>query len=155
MKTIYRFVILSDEEESFVREIEMLQNHTFLDFHKAIQTACDFDHSQMTSFFLVDNNWNKLKELTLENLGDDCGQFSANYMGKTYLKNELKFRKQKLLYVFDFFTERVLFIYLRDIYPAKSEDLLPRLVYSRGKPPQPLKTGEAYIDNLLTDFSSN
>ncbi|KAA6312442.1 hypothetical protein EZS27_036629, partial [termite gut metagenome] len=36
---IYRFVIVSDEIDDFVREIQMDPEATFFDFHKAILTA--------------------------------------------------------------------------------------------------------------------
>ena len=47
---VYKFVVLSDEDESFVREFEFLDSHTLMDFHNMIQDELEFDKSQMASF---------------------------------------------------------------------------------------------------------
>jgi hypothetical protein len=48
---VYKFVVLSDEDESFVREFEFLESHTLLDFHHIIQDELEFDKSQMASIY--------------------------------------------------------------------------------------------------------
>ena len=46
---VYRFVVLTDEDETFVREFEFLDSHTLLDFHNTIQEELEFDKSQIAS----------------------------------------------------------------------------------------------------------
>ena len=62
---VYKFVVLSDEDESFVREFEFLDSHTLMDFHNMIQEELEFDKSQMASFYLATDNWEKEEEFTL------------------------------------------------------------------------------------------
>ena len=47
---IYRFIIISDEVEDFMREVQIDADATFLDFHKAIISTCGYSDDQITSF---------------------------------------------------------------------------------------------------------
>jgi len=49
---VYKFVVLSDEDESFVREFEFLDTHTLLDFHNLIQDELEF----VTDGFIFHDN---------------------------------------------------------------------------------------------------
>jgi hypothetical protein len=102
---VYKFVVLSDEDESFVREFEFLDTHTLLDFHNLIQDELEFDKSQLASFFMATDNWEKEEEFTLFDMGTGSSTLDVAVL------EDIIFRKnQKLLYVFDFFNERALFI---------------------------------------------
>ena len=46
---IYRFIIISDEVDNFMREIQIDADATFLDFHKVIQKSCGYEDGEMTS----------------------------------------------------------------------------------------------------------
>ena len=96
---IYRFTIISDEVDDFVREIQIDPEATFYDFHEAILKSAGYTNDQMTSFFICDDDWEKEKEITLSELVED--------------------EKQKLLYVFDYMTERCFFIELSEIITGK------------------------------------
>ena len=63
---IYRFTIISDEVDDFVREIQIDPEATFFDLHEAILKAANYTNDQMTSFFICDDDWEKEKEITLE-----------------------------------------------------------------------------------------
>jgi hypothetical protein len=102
---VYKFAVLSDEDESFVREFEFLDNHTLIDFHNQIQDELEFDKSQMASFYLATDNWEKEEEFTLFDMGT-----GSSTMEDAILEDVIFRKNQKLLYVFDFFNERGLFI---------------------------------------------
>ena len=62
---IYRFTIISDEVDDFVREIQIDPEATFFDLHEAILKAANYTNDQMTSFFICDDDWEKEKEENL------------------------------------------------------------------------------------------
>ena len=62
---VYRFRIISNEAEGFVREFELQGNQTFYDFHLAIQKNLEYDNSQIASFQITDQSWIMIKELPL------------------------------------------------------------------------------------------
>ena len=53
---IYRFTIISDEVDDFVREIQIDPEATFYDFHEAILKSAGYTNDQMTSFFICDDD---------------------------------------------------------------------------------------------------
>ena len=115
---IYRFTIISDEVDDFVREIQIDPEATFFDLHEAILKAANYTNDQMTSFFICDDDWEKEKEITLEEM-DNNPEIDSWIMKETRLNLLIEDEKQKLLYVFDYMTERCFFIELSEIITGK------------------------------------
>lgn len=135
---VYKFVVLSDEDESFVREFEFLDSQTLLDFHNIIQEELEYDKSQMASFYLATDNWEKEEEFTLFDMGTGSSTM------ETAVLEDIIFRKnQKLLYVFDFFNERALFVE----YTGETKELedreYPVCTNSKGIPPKQVVFGSS------------
>ncbi|HLN22301.1 MAG TPA: hypothetical protein VK213_14505 [Bacteroidales bacterium] len=128
---VYKFVVLSDEDESFVREFEFLDSHTLLDFHHVIQDELEFDKSQMASFFMATDNWEKEEEFTLFDMGTGSSTMEVAILEEIIFK-----KNQKLLYVFDFFNERALFIeYTGETKEVNGREY-PVCSNSKGLPPK-------------------
>ena len=128
---VYKFVVLSDEDESFVWDFEFLDTNTLLDFHNQIQDELEFDKSQMASFFMATDNWEKEEEFTLFDMGTGSSTMEVAVL------EDIIFRKnQKLLYVFDFFNERSLFVE----YTGEAKEIdgreYPSCTNSKGVPPK-------------------
>jgi len=135
---VYKFVVLTDEDESFVREFEFLDTHTLMDFHNIIQDELEFDKSQMASFYLATDNWEKEEEFTLFDMGTGSSTMEVAVL------EEIIFRKnQKLLYVFDFFNDRGLFIE----YTGEAREIdgreYPSCTNSKGVPPKQVVFGSS------------
>ena len=116
---VYNFLILSDEADNFVREISIDSDATFLDLQNAILDSVNYSNDQMTSFFLCDDDWEKKTEITLVEMDSDP-EYDSWIMSETQLGELLEDEKQKLLFVFDYMTERAFFMELRNIQPTKS-----------------------------------
>lgn len=128
---VYKFVVLSDEDESFVREFDFLDSHTLLDFHRMIQDELEFDKSQMASFFLATDNWEKEEEFTLFDMGTGSSTMEVAVLEEIIFK-----KNQKLLYVFDFFNERALFVeYTGEAKEVNGREY-PVCTNSKGLPPK-------------------
>ena len=115
---IYRFTLISDESDDFVREIQIDPEATFYDLHEAIVKSVGYTDDQMTSFFICDDDWEKEKEITLEEM-DDNPEMDSWVMKDTTISELVEDEKQKLLYVFDYMTERCFFIELSEIITGK------------------------------------
>lgn len=59
---IYRFTLISDEADDFIREIQIDPEATFYDFHEAIVKSVGYTDDQMTSFFICDRMIGKRKK---------------------------------------------------------------------------------------------
>ena len=116
---IYRFIIISDEVEDFMREIKIDSDATFLDLHQLIIESCGYSDDQLTSFTICENGWEKGQEITMEIM--DTESYEDSYiMAETELSEFLEDEKQHLLYTFDPLADRVFFIELSEIITGKS-----------------------------------
>ncbi len=116
---LFRFLILSDEVDDFKREIKIDSEATFLDLHNAIVDSVNFERNQMASFFICDDDWSKNTEITLVEM-DTSSEVDNYLMEDTKLEDLLEDEHQKLLYVFDYLTERAFFMELREIITGQN-----------------------------------
>lgn len=116
---IFKFLILSDEVDNFKREIKIDADDTFFDFYRAILDCTGFSDKEMASFFITDDKWRKKQEITLVEM-DTYSDEDAYTMEECVLNDYLEDEKQKLMFVFDYLTERALFIELSEIITGKS-----------------------------------
>jgi Plasmid pRiA4b ORF-3-like protein. len=116
---IFRFLLLSDEVEDFKREIQIDADNTFLDLHQAIIKSVDYKDGEMTSFFICSDDWEKEQEITLVEM-DTSSDEDSYTMGESILNDFLEDERQKLMYVFDYMTERAFFMELREIITGKN-----------------------------------
>ena len=130
---IFKFTILSDEAEDFIRIIEIDSEATFFDLHNAILDSAGYEKNQMTSFFLCSDDWEKGQEVTLVEM-ESSSEYDNLVMEDTQLDELLDDEKQKLLFVFDMISDRAFFMELTEMIPGK--DLKKAVVKSAtGKAP--------------------
>lgn len=147
---VYKFILLSDEDELFIREFEFLESQHLMDFHNLIQEELEFDKSQMASFFMATDNWEKEEEFTLLDMG------TGSSIMEDAIFEDIIFRKnQKLLYVFDFFNDRSLFIeYIGETKEIEGREY-PICTNSKGLPPKQVVFGgtarKSFNNFVVTD----
>ena len=134
--------ISSSEAPDFRRLIHIDSEKTFEDLNLIIQNTCRFDYSQLASFFLTDDLWRKSIEITSLDSGKSTPMLIS--MRTTKLDQYLSETGQKLIYVFDFFNERFLFIELKEKI-MKTDLQEPFVAYEKGDAPAQF---------LLNDYNS-
>ena len=151
---IYRFLILSDEVENFRREIKIDADATFYDLYKAILDCTGFSDKEMASFVLCDDNWRKEMEITLMKMETSSDEDSYS-MEECVLSDYLEEEKQKLMFVFDYFTERALYMELSEIIPGKNLKQ-PLCTLSKGEaPPQTKSLEEITSEGISLDIDES
>ena len=70
MSMVFKFRMLSDENDHFVRDYEVPYDMTLLGFHEFITRSLGYEEG-MSSFFTADKQWNRLREFTLMDMGDN------------------------------------------------------------------------------------
>lgn len=130
---VYKFRIVSDEVDNFKREIDIDADDTFLSLRNAICDSVGYDKNQMSSFFLCDNSWEKEKEITLEDMGSDSS-VDAYLMEDTVISDFVEDEGQRLIFTFDYLTDRSFFMELKEVEPGVSIDA-PLCTLSKGNPP--------------------
>lgn len=144
---IYRFVAISDEEESFIREFELRETDTLLDFHNTLQEELEYDRSQMASFFTATKKWEKEEEFTLFEMGP-----GTSLMEDVTIDDIVIDKNQKLLYIFDQFNERALFIESTGTTEEIDGREYPSCTRSQGKPPKQVQFAN-FIDPVIKNDS--
>jgi hypothetical protein len=140
---IFKFTLLSDEVDDFVRVIHMDPEATFLDLHNCILDSVKYDKSQITTFFLCSDSWEKQQEVTLIEM-ESSSEYDNLIMEETKLEELIEDEKQKLLFVFDMLSERAFFIELTEIIPRQNVDS-PVCVKSEGDAPSQILGDDALI----------
>ncbi len=129
---IYHFLILSDENDDFVREILIDSEATFYDLHEAIMDSVNFDKSQLASFFVSDEEWEKGQEITLMPMDDSTDE--ALIMEDVRLNEIVGKKKDRLYYQFDFLNDRGFFIELLQLDETK-QLAKAKIARAAGDPP--------------------
>lgn len=151
---IYKFRLISPEVDGFYMDIDIDENQSFLDFHNIIQDAAKYDRSQMASFFLSNEKWEKVHEITLLDMTDE-NVAKITLMEEAVMNDFIVEKRQKLLYVFDFFSERAFFIELLDIVRPNGIINYPICSAIKGMPPMQIIINDeelhAYLQNIDDD----
>lgn len=130
---VYKFKLVSDEVSNFAREIEIDSESTFLQLRNAILESVDFSKDELDSFFLCDEDWGKQEEITLEDMGSSSDQ-DIWLMEETPIGELIEEEGQKVIFVYDYVTERSFFMELKEIIPGRNL-VEPVCTFKRGKAP--------------------
>lgn len=150
---IFRFIILSDEVDDFRRDILIDSEASFFDLHNAILDAVSYQKGEISSFFICDEDWAKEIEITLIEM-DTSSEEDSYVMDSTHLSDLLEDEKQKLLYVFEYLTERSFFMELREIITGKDLDK-PECTKSIGEAPPQFTEFNEIAGNTTTGSTLN
>ncbi|MDF1570206.1 MAG: hypothetical protein P1P82_01140 [Bacteroidales bacterium] len=142
---IYKFRIISDESKEFARELLIDSAHTFLDFHHCLQENLAYDPAQLASFFITNSSWEKQLQITLIDMMEEASEHCPT-MDQCKISEHFSTRGKRMLYVFDFFSERSFFIELTEVIDIPDSQALPKVIFSHGDPPPQIKLD---LDDLL------
>jgi len=155
----YKFRVLLDNtnNEEIFRDISISDDNSFLEFYNIIIDAFYFNGDQLASFYVSNNTWDKGREISLMDMGDNSSADSPLTMANTKLKNLVVSEDQKFILVYDFLKMWCFLIELVDIKPQQIEE--PIIELSIGISPQEesreIDLGDEKIDDsfgLGNDF---
>lgn len=134
---VYRFrVLLQHEDEDIFRDIDIYPSHNLQDLHNSIQVAFEFDNSQMASFYLSNDEWEKGEEMTLFDMNEAGGVQEIKMMAEVVLEDTLSGEGDKLLYLFDFMNLWTFHVELVQILEASDKVTYPAIINVAGSPPE-------------------
>lgn len=155
---VFRFRMLSDENDNFVRDYEAMSETTLLEFHNFILRSLEYEDC-MALFFTADERWEKLREFTPMDMDDGSENAPLPMEGVT-LGQVIRNRRDRLIYLFDLFGDRAYFLEMTGAYEAQPGASYPREIYAQADAPDqydPSKnalSGEGSIfDDVMSEFS--
>ena len=141
----YKFRVYYDEVEDFVRDIEILSNDNFENFHKILLSSIGLDGQELASFYICDSKWNKQKEISLMDMGDDSEKEEPEYeegdefslrsklpisvMKDSLLKDFITDPHQHIMYEYDFLNPKVFYIELLKVLQTEDGQGFPRCTH--------------------------
>jgi len=132
---LFKLRIISDIMEKFVLHIDADANNTFYQLHESIQEECNYDPSQLATFFIADEEWDKGLEIKMFGAKPNIRVSPVELLMKnTRLGEFLKQEEDKLIYVFDIYNQKSLYIELNEIEMEKTINM-PVITLSKGIAP--------------------
>lgn len=130
---VYKFILVNDEVDNFSREIQIDPDASFLDLRDAILDSVGYTKDDINSFYICDDDWSRQAEVTLMDMGTSSDT-DLWIMEDTPISQLVEDEGQKLMFVFDFLTERAFFIELKDVITGKYLDKA-ECTSKKGNPP--------------------
>lgn len=157
---VYKFLIISDEVDDFKRVIKIDSEATFKELNDAILDSVGYTHDQMTSFFICDDDWEKHEEVTLIDMGQDADK-DIWLMESTPIAELVEDEGQRLLFTYDYMTDRSFFMELREIITgedleaavcSKSVGVAPAQMVDFEEIEKQMQSSQSYNEDLDADF---
>lgn len=143
---VYRFRLLFEEQEDFLRDIEIKPGQTFKDFHDIILKSVDIESNELASFFICDPGWNKEREITLIDMGlkvpdsdfDEDERKPVSVPIPVMIMEDVKIKEviedphQRMLFEYNFLNPTTFFIELMKIVEDDPKKTYPICVKKEG-----------------------
>lgn len=129
---ILQFRMLSDENDNFVRDYEVMYDMTLANFHKFILASLDYEDC-MASFFTADDRWERLHEFTAVDMGG--GEDAPTPMDAVTLGQIIHNHRDRLIYQFDMLTDRAYYLELTGAKEAEAGFDYPRVAFENAPAP--------------------
>ncbi len=138
---VYKFRLETENQEDFIREIEVRSNQTFKDLHDLILETIKLNGKELASFNIVNDNWEKLIEITLIDMsGETDKELNLNdqvqtifVMSETVLDRFFDKVGQKMVYEYDFLQMQTFQLELLEITNLNKKATYPKITFSKGK----------------------
>lgn len=150
MSMVFRFRMLSDENDHFVRDYEVMYDMTLFDFHRFILQSLEYDDC-MASFFTADDRWERLREFTAMDMGDGSEEGPLP-MESVTLGQIIRKRRDRLIYLFDMFGDRAYYLELSGTYEAEKGASYPREIYAEAEAPDQYDPSRNPVDDEGSAF---
>ena len=133
MNIIFKYRMLSDESDNFVRDFEVKPDMTLTEFHNFVRDALGYDEC-MVSIFKSDAEWRPLEEFTQLDMGDDMPGMPRCMDNVTLLEVNNSFN-DRLIYTFDMINSRSFYLELIDMQRPNDEFDYPRVSFEHAPAP--------------------
>lgn len=129
---IYRFRITLNGDETTFRDIEIEATDSFEDLHNVILQSFGFDGLEMASFYLANEEWEPLEEITLFDMSEE-EETSKLTMQDSFLEDILHEDQTRLVYIYDFLNLWTFKVELADIAERDPSVDYPNLLFVQGQ----------------------
>ncbi|MFR9575032.1 MAG: hypothetical protein SNG79_05150 [Rikenellaceae bacterium] len=148
---LFKFRMLSDENDHFVRDYEVPSEMTLLELHDFIIESLEYEPC-IASFYTADEKWERLAEFTAEDMGlNPLGEseIPALPMDSVKLSEVLTHMHDRLIYLFDMFGNRAYYMELVEASQVADGGNYPRESFAHATPPDQYDPSENVEDSSI------
>jgi hypothetical protein len=120
---VLKFRVYFEEDESIYRDIVIKHNQHFIDLHRAILKAYEFDDKHQATFYRSNDSWQRGREITLA-VYDKPYQVPPLLMEDTTIASEIRDTNQRFIYEYDFVKGWVFLIELINVSKEESSKIV-------------------------------
>ncbi len=129
-----RVLLDSKEKQDVFRDIEIKTSQNLEDLHHAIIDSVGFKSNEPASFYLSNEDWTREREIPLMDMGAEPGK-DTTCMKDTLIGEVMVQKKQKFIYIFDYFRMWTFLVEVEEINPIEKDETYPRITLSYGEAP--------------------
>ena len=156
MNIIFKYRMLSDESDNFVRDFEVYPDMTLTEFHHFVLRALGYDQC-MVSIFKSDAEWRLVEEFSEIDMGDDIPD-APRCMDKVRLMEVNNDFHDRLIYTFDMLNDRSYYLELIDMQRPQEGMKYPRVAFEHAavpdqyNPEATVQSGSIF-DEMMSDYN--
>src|SRR5688572_18350105 len=98
---ILKFRVYLEEDDSVYRDVAVKHTQSFFELHEVILKSFKFDSKHQATFFRSNDNWQRGREISLENY-EKAYKAAPLMMKETTIGSEIRDPNQKFIYQYDF-----------------------------------------------------
>lgn len=156
MNIIFKYRMLSDESDNFVRDFEVYPDMTLAKFSSFLLEALGYEPT-MVSIFKSDAEWRPIEEFSEIDMGDDIPG-APRCMDTVSLMEVTNDFHDRLIYTFDMINDRSYYLELIDMQRPNAELSYPRIAFEHSPVPDqydPEATVESgsIFDEMMSDYN--
>lgn len=130
----YLIQVTSQEEKKFEILLQIDASETFLELHNLLVEACNYDATQMASFFTVSKKGQRLQEISLLEFSSEDTELNEAVMDVSVLEEFIGKTIDRLEYQYDFFGDRYFTLKIVEVQKGAQEKAV--IVKQKGTPPK-------------------
>lgn len=155
MNIIFKYRMLSDESDNFVRDFEVYPDMTLTEFHNFLLEALGYEPC-MVSIFKSDAEWRLVEEFTELDMGEDIPG-SPRCMDNVRLMEVTNDFHDRLVYTFDMINDRSYYLELIDMQRPNKDLTYPRVVFEHAPvpdqyDPQATEQAGSIFDEMMSEY---
>ena len=147
---VFKFRMLSDENDHFVRDYEVMYDTTLAEFNDFILESLGYEEC-MTSFFTADSRWEKGREFTLMDMGSGESGEAPLPMSDVVLGQVVHKNRDRLIWLFDMFSDRAYYLELVATREAGDDEDLPCMTLAEAEAPDQFDPSASAETNSIFD----
>lgn len=156
MNIIFKYRMLSDESDHFVRDFEVFPDMKLSEFSDFLLDALHYDKC-MVSIFKADEQWRPIEEFSEIYLGDDIPG-APRSMDSVRLMDVTSDFHERIIYTFDMLNNRSYYLELLDMQRPQADLEYPRVAFEHAPvpdqyDPEATEDSGSIFEEMMSDYN--